>query len=87
MSSKLIGTKVYSDANKDIGVIKDIALAPNGVSAYIINLGSGHDIAVRPSAVKLSYDDLAKKWDAKMNATADQLKTAPEYQSPNGTAG
>ncbi len=92
LSSKLIGTNVYNSASKDIGVIKDIAFSPTGVKAYIIDVGGflgmgGHNVAVRPSAVQLSYDDTAKKWNARMDATADQLKAAPEYKYPNRTAG
>ena len=37
-------------------------------------------VIVRPSAVKVTYDDNDKKWHAVMNATKDQLKTAPEFK-------
>ena len=44
-------------------------------------LGIGdHYVAVNPSEVKVSYNDSDKKWHATMNATADQLKAAPEFK-------
>ena len=44
-----------------------------------------HYVAVRPSAVNLSYDPANNKWHATMNANADQLKAAPEYKYPSKT--
>jgi hypothetical protein len=86
LGSKLIGLDVYNDGNKDIGTIKDIALNPGGrATAYILSVGGflgigDHYVAVNPSAVKVTYSDADKKWHASMNATADQLKAAPEFK-------
>jgi sporulation protein YlmC with PRC-barrel domain len=84
LSSKLVGLDVYNKDNKDIGTIKDIALNSNGrASAYIVSVGGflgmgEHYVAVNPEAVNVSYKD--NKWHADMNATADQLKAAPEFK-------
>jgi sporulation protein YlmC with PRC-barrel domain len=86
LSSSLVGLNVYNNDNKDIGTIKDIAMNPNGrASAYILSVGGflgmgDHYVAVNPSAVKVTYNDSDKKWHAKMNTTADQLKAAPEFK-------
>jgi sporulation protein YlmC with PRC-barrel domain len=86
LSSTLVGLNVYNIDNKDIGTIKDIAMNPNGrASAYILSVGGflgmgDHYIAVNPAAVKVTYSDSDKKWHAKMNVTADQLKAAPEFK-------
>lgn len=86
LSSKVVGTEVYNNDNKSIGSIKDIAYNDNGrVNGYILSVGGflgigDHYVAVRPSAVNLSWNASTKKWNAKMNATADQLKSAPEYK-------
>ena len=86
LSSKLIGLDIYNNDKKDIGQIKDIALTANGRSqAYIVSVGGflglgEHHIAVNPSAVKITYNDSDKKWHASMNATTDQLKSAPEFK-------
>ena len=86
LSSKVIGLDIYNDNNKDIGQIKDIALNSNGRSqAYIVSVGGflgmgEHYVAIDSSAVKISYNDQDKKWHASMNASADQLKSAPEFK-------
>ncbi|KRR19453.1 hypothetical protein CQ13_33655 [Bradyrhizobium retamae] len=86
LSSKLVGLDIYSSSNQDIGQIKDIALDPQGdVAAYIVSVGGflgvdQHYVAVRPSAVNVTYDASAKKWHAAMDATANQLKAAPEFK-------
>jgi len=60
------------------------------VNGYVIGVGGflgmgDHYVAVRPSAVKLSYDAKDKKWHASMDASADQLKAAPEFKYPSNT--
>jgi hypothetical protein len=86
LSSKVTGLDIYNNANQDIGQIKDIALNQNGrAQAYIVSvggfLGMGERyVAVSPSAVKVSYNDTDKKWRASMDASADQLKAAPEFK-------
>ena len=88
LSSKIVGTSVYNDNHQDIGTIKDIAYGPAGVKAYIVGVGgflgmANRYVAVRPSALQLSFDHTANTWRASMNTTADQLKSAPEYKYPN----
>lgn len=88
LSSKLIGLDVYNQDNKDIGTIKDIAINTNGdVNGYILSVGGflgigDHYVAVRPSAINLSYNTTDNKWHAKMDTNAGQLKSAPEYKYP-----
>ena len=55
------------------------------IKGYILSvggfLGMGERyVAVDPSSVAVKYDDNDKKWHANMNATSDQLKTAPEFK-------
>ena len=86
LSSNVVGLDVYNKDNKDIGQIKDIALNPHGrAQAYILSVGGflglgEHYIAVSPSELKVSYNDTDKKWHATMDATAEQLKSAPEFK-------
>jgi sporulation protein YlmC with PRC-barrel domain len=88
LSSKVIGLDVYNNDNKDIGTIKDIAINANGaVKGYILSVGGflgigDHYVAVKPSAINLSYNSNDNKWHAKMDANAGQLKSAPEYKYP-----
>jgi hypothetical protein len=88
LSSGVIGLDVYNDQKQDIGTIKDLALDRSGLSAYIVGVGGflgmgDHYVAVRPSAISLSYNADEKKWQATMNTNADQLKSAPEYKYPS----
>jgi sporulation protein YlmC with PRC-barrel domain len=84
LTSKLVGLDIYNKDNKDIGTIKDIALNSDGkASAYVVSVGGflgmgEHYVAVNPDAVNVTYKD--NKWQANMNATADQLKAAPEFK-------
>jgi sporulation protein YlmC with PRC-barrel domain len=86
LSSKVVGLDIYNNSNQDIGQIKDIALNQNGRSqAYIVSVGGflgmgEHYVAVNPADVKVSYNNSDKKWHASMNASADQLKAAPEFK-------
>lgn len=88
LSSKVVGLDVYNDTNQDVGTIKDIAFNGNEISGYIVSVGGflgvgDHYVAVHPDALNISYNSGDKKWHAKMNTTADQLKAAPEYKYPS----
>lgn len=85
LSSKLVGLDIYNSANQDIGTIKDIVFDGTRVKAYIVGVGGflgmgDHYVAVRPSAVTLTFDNNAKKLHATIDTNADQLKAAPEYK-------
>jgi len=84
LSSEVVGLDVYNNANEDIGTIKDIAYSGANVKAYIVAVGGflgvgDHYVAVSPSELKVAYDATTKKWHANMDATADQLKSAPAF--------
>src|SRR3984893_6490907 len=86
LSSNLVGLDVYNNSNQNVGQIKDIALNPQGrTDAFILSVGGflglgSHYVAVNPADVKVSYNDSDRKWHATKNATADQLKAAPEFK-------
>ena len=83
LSSNVVGLDVYNKDKQNIGTIKDIALDQTGLQGYIVDVGGFlgigyYCVVVRPSAICFNAKD--DKWHATMNATADQLKTAPEYK-------
>ncbi len=87
MSSSLVGLPVYDQEKQDVGTIKDVAYANSHVQAYIIGVGGflgmgDHYVAVKPSAMNISYDHSDNKWHAVVDATPDQLKSAPAYNYP-----
>ncbi|MBV9516948.1 MAG: PRC-barrel domain-containing protein [Hyphomicrobiales bacterium] len=86
ISSRVVGLDVYDNTNHDIGKIQDIVFDNSmAIKGYILSvggfLGMGERyVAVEPSSVAVKYDDNDKKWHANMNATSDQLKSAPEFK-------
>lgn len=85
LTSNIVGLSVTNTSNQDIGTIKDVALGSDGIQAYVLSVGGflgmgDHYVAVNPNAVKVTYNTGDKKWHATMNATADQLKNAPEFK-------
>jgi hypothetical protein len=90
LSSSIVGLDVYNKQNQDVATIKDVAYGSNGVRAYILGvgglLGMGDTyVAVKPSAVTLDWDNNAKKWHATIDATAEQLKSAPAFTYPSNS--
>jgi sulfite reductase beta subunit-like hemoprotein len=86
LSSNVVGLDIYNGQNNNIGKIQDIAFdASKKVTGYILSVGGflgmgTHYVAVNPDAVMVSYDAQNKVWKATMNATKDQLKSAPEFK-------
>lgn len=90
LSSEVVGLPVYNNDNREIGTIKDIAFDNTGARAYVLAVGGflgmgDHYVAVRPSAINLSYNASDKRWHAEMNTSAAQLKSAPEYKYPTNS--
>ena len=86
LSSNVVGLEIHNAQNDKIGKIQDIAFdASKKVTGYILSVGGflgmgTHYVAVNPDAVTVSYDAQNKVWKATMNATKDQLKSAPEFK-------
>ncbi len=85
LSSNLVGLSVTNPGGQTIGEIKDVVLASDrSVQGFVVSVGGflgmgEHYVVIDPSAVAVSYDAGGKKWQAQMNATADQLKAAPAF--------
>jgi sulfite reductase beta subunit-like hemoprotein len=86
LSSNVVGLDIHNSQNDNIGKIQDIAFdTSKKVTGYILLVGGflgmgTHYVAVNPDAVMVSYDAQNKVWKATMNATKDQLKSAPEFK-------
>lgn len=88
LGSRVIGLDVFNMAKQNIGTIKDIAFNENGVDGYILSVGGflgigDQYVAVRPSAIKIKYDQNDRRWHASMDTTAEQLKAAPSFKYPS----
>ena len=91
-SDKVEGTAVYGPDDQKIGSIERVMIDKKSgkVSYAVLSFGGflgigDHYVVVRPSAVTVSYNTSDSKWHATMNASADQLKAAPEYKYPSKT--
>jgi sporulation protein YlmC with PRC-barrel domain len=86
LSSNVVGLDIYNDQNNDIGKIQDIVFNNSKqMTGYILSVGGfrgmgKHYIAVDPGSVKVTYDASNKVWRGTMNATKDELKSAPEFK-------
>ena len=86
LTSDVVGLDIYNGQNNDIGKIQDVVFDKSDkVVGYILSVGGflgmgTHYVAVDPCAVFITYDGSNKTWRANMNATKDQLKSAPEFK-------
>jgi hypothetical protein len=86
LTSNVVGLDIYNSQNDDIGKVQDIAFdASKRVTGYILSVGGflgmgTRYVAVNPDSLMVAYDAQNKVWKATMNATKDQLKSAPEFK-------
>ncbi len=86
LTSNVVGLDIYNSQNNNIGKIEDVVFdKADKVTGYILSVGGflgmgTHYVAVDPGAVSITYDGANKSWRAGMNATKDQLKSAPEFK-------
>lgn len=85
LSYNLVGLKITNDEHAEIGEIKDLVLSKNSLVGYIVSVGGflgldEHYVVVNPDAVKVAYLENDKTWTATMNATKDELKSAPAFK-------
>jgi hypothetical protein len=79
MNANLADTNVQSTDHENIGTIKGIAIGEGGSLFYVLTVtGNRDDVAVSPAARSLSYDDTAGKWNTAVDATKEQIDSAPE---------
>ncbi len=85
LSYNVIGLKLTNGANENVGEIKDLVMDQGKLDGYIVSvgdfLGMGERyIDITPSSVAISYDSAKQEWKGVINATKDELKTAPEFK-------
>ena len=87
-ASKIIGSTVYDQQNKDVGSVKDIVLGRDGkVSAVVLDVGSflgmgGKYVAVKMADLRMDNDNRLT-----LGMTKDQLKEAQAYQLDRNEVG
>lgn len=83
--SSLKGLNVKNAADENVGEIEDVVIAGNSLASYILSVGGflgmgTHYVAVSPSALAVTWNATDKKWNARINATKEQLKAAPQFK-------
>jgi sporulation protein YlmC with PRC-barrel domain len=85
LSSRLIGLNVQSATGESMGRIEDVVFEGGQISGVVLAvgevLGAGQrHVAVDPSGISIRYVEADDKWQATMNASLDQLRSAPEFR-------
>ncbi|HWM82960.1 MAG TPA: PRC-barrel domain-containing protein [Pseudolabrys sp.] len=86
LARSLIGLNITNPNRETIGEIEDLLISSDGkFSGYIVSvggfLGMGERyVVVSPPSLRVNYSENDKKWTAEMDATKDNLKTAPEFK-------
>jgi hypothetical protein len=85
LSSNLIGLDITNGQKEDVGEIKDIVVSNGQLAGYVVSVGGflgvgERYVVVAPSAIQINYSENDKEWTATMDATKDQLKSAPEFK-------
>ena len=85
LASDIYKASVYDPSNNKIGEIMDVLVSPDGhATALIVGvggfLGAGEkDVAVPFDSIHVTNKD-NNKWYLVMNATKDELKSAPDFK-------
>ncbi|SFV37104.1 PRC-barrel domain-containing protein [Hyphomicrobium facile] len=83
-TSKLVGSKVYNNANENIGSIEDIVLKADGSMDEVV-LSVGGFLGVGTKYVSVPFSELKVSRDGSSfkilsNNTKESLKGLPDYQ-------
>ncbi len=78
--ANLTNTRVQSIDNQNIGTISNIVVGNNGQLSYLVTMGNGREVAINPDDMKLSYNENEDIWNATVNATKNQIDSAPQAQ-------
>jgi hypothetical protein len=72
--------QVQSSDHKNAGTIKGIVMGENGELSYLITTANGHEVAINSDVMTPNYDESANTWNASVDATLNQIESAPEAQ-------
>ncbi len=83
-TSKIVGSKVYNNANENIGSVEDIVLKPDGSMDEVV-LSVGGFLGIGDKYVSVPFSDLKITRDGSSlkittNGTKESLKALPAYE-------
>lgn len=87
-SSKLVGSKVYNQANENIGTIEDFVMKPDGNLSTVV-LSVGGFLGIGEKYVSVPFNSLKVGRDGSSikvttDGTKESLKALPDYQFYKG---
>jgi hypothetical protein len=71
---------VQSSGNYKVGTIAKIVVGDNGQLSYLIDTDNGREVAINPDAMTFSYNENEDSWNAMVDATKNQLDSAPQAE-------
>ena len=85
LSSGLIGLDVHNEARELLGKIEDVVFEGGQLVGIVLKVGQGSApnaryVAIDPSSISVTYSEGEDKWQARVNAHPDQLRSAPEFR-------
>jgi len=91
-ANNLIGATVYGQDDKRLGKIGDVVFDPSGqIQAVVVDVGGFLGIGQKPVALQFSALDVRKDDNGGLhltvNATQDQLRNAPAYDTRSASNG
>jgi hypothetical protein len=85
LSGQIEDIDLRNAANEDVGEIEDAVISQGRVVGYVISVGGflgvgDRNVVVDPSMITLTYNTGNNRWEARINATKEQLQAAQEFK-------
>ncbi|HZH52892.1 MAG TPA: PRC-barrel domain-containing protein [Microvirga sp.] len=85
LSGQIEDIDLRNAANEDVGEIEDAVISQGRIVGYVISVGGflgvgDRNVFVEPSMITLSYSTTNNRWEARINATREQLQAAQEFK-------
>jgi hypothetical protein len=85
LSGQIDDLDLRNASNENVGEIEDAVLSQGRIIGYVISVGGflgvgDRNIVVDPSMVTITYNSGDNRWEARINATKEQLQAAQEFK-------
>ncbi len=85
LSGQIDDLDVRNAANEDVGEIEDAVVSQGRIVGYVVSVGGflgvgDRNVVVDPSLITITYNTGGNRWEARINATREQLQGAPEFK-------
>jgi hypothetical protein len=85
LSGQIDDLDLRNAANEAVGEIEDAIVSQGRIVGYVISVGgflgvADRNVVVEPSAIAINYNTGNNRWEARINATKEQLQAAPEFK-------